>query len=152
MQIVLTDERDERFLELSNKLNEEYLENVGDVALNYQDHNSLDEPHFVALAMNWDKAIACASFKVCSIDSVEIKRVYVTKRHRRKGIAYQLVKQLEKLAFENGFKYFYIATGKTNEAAINLYKKLGYEVTDNFGIFKDDDVCICMKKRYESLI
>ena len=41
MQIVITDECDERFLELSNKLNEEYLENVGDVALNYLDHNSL---------------------------------------------------------------------------------------------------------------
>ena len=59
---------------------------------------------------------------------------------------------LEKLAMEENFKYSVIETGKDNEAAINLYKKLDYEIIDNFGLFEGDDLCICMKKQFKSLI
>ena len=85
-------------------------------------------------------------------DTIEIRRVYVKKRYRRKGIAYKLIKQLEKLAMEENFKYSVIETGRENTAAINLYKKLDYEVIDSFGMFEGDDFCICMKKQFKSLI
>ena len=78
--------------------------------------------------------------------------MYVKKRYRRKGIAYKLIKQLEKLAMEENFKYSVIETGRDNEAAINLYRKLDYEIVDNFGIFEGDDLCICMKKQFKSMI
>ena len=51
-----------------------------------------------------------------------------------------------------GNGYSYIETGSENEAAINLYKKLDYEIIDNFGYFQGDDLCICMKKEFKSLI
>ena len=53
---------------------------------------------------------------------------------------------------EENFKYSIIETGSENEAAINLYKKLDYEIIDNFGFFEGDDMCICMKKQFKSLI
>ena len=53
---------------------------------------------------------------------------------------------------EENFKYSVIETGCDNEAAINLYRKLDYEIVDNFGIFEGDDLCICMKKQFKSLI
>ena len=112
----------------------------------------MTDPHIVILALNWGKPIACASFRLIDKDTIEIRRVYVKKRYRRKGIAYKLIKQLEKLAMEENFKYSVIETGKNNEAAINLYRKLDYEIIDNFGIFEGDDLCICMKKQFKSLI
>ena len=63
-----------------------------------------------------------------------------------------MVKQLEKLAIEENFKYSVIETGSENEAAINLYKKLDYEIIDNFGQFEGDDLCICMKKEFKTMI
>ena len=57
-----------------------------------------------------------------------------------------MIIQLEKSVIESGFKYSYIVTGKNNQPAIKLYKKLNYELIDNFGQFKYDDTVICMKK------
>lgn len=152
METVLTNERDERFIELTKELDNEYFQIHGDVVLKYQEYNDLKDPHIVLLALIYGKPIACASYRLFDKDSIEIKRVYVKKRYRRKGIAYKLVKQLEKLAIEENFRYSYIETGSENEAAINLYKKLDYEIIDNFGYFQGDDLCICMKKEFKSLI
>lgn len=152
METVLTNERDERFIELTKELDNEYFQIHGDVVLKYQEYNDLKDPHIVLLALIYGKPIACASYRLFDKDSIEIKRVYVKKRYRKKGIAYKLVKQLEKLAIEENFRYSYIETGSENEAAINLYKKLDYEIIDNFGYFQGDDLCICMKKEFKSLI
>ena len=143
METVLTNEKDERFIQLSNELNEEYYRNIGDVALKYLDYNQV---------LNWGNPIACASYRLFDKDSVEIRRVYVKRRYRNKGIAYKLVKSLEKLAMEDNFKYSYITTGTENAAAIALYEKLGYEKIDNFGIFENDDICLCMRKEFKTLI
>ncbi|MBR5503209.1 MAG: GNAT family N-acetyltransferase [Methanobrevibacter sp.] len=152
METILTDEKDERFIQLSNELNDEYFNNIGEDALKYLDYNALEDPHVVLLVLNWENPIACASYRIFDEESVEIRRVYVKKRYRKKGIAYKLVKSLEKLAIENNFKYSYIETGTDNIAAINLYKKLGYEEIENFGFFKDDEICLCMKKEFKTLI
>ena len=152
MESVITNEKDERFIELTRELDNEYFMKLGDVVERYKDHNALTDPHIVILALNWGKPIACASFRFIDKDTIEIRRVYVKRRYRRKGIAYKLIKQLEKLAMEENFKYSVIETGKDNEAAINLYKKLDYETIDNFGLFEGDDLCICMKKQFKSLI
>ena len=140
MESVITNEKDERFIELSRELDNEYFMKLGDIVKKYEEYNDLADPHIVILALNWGKPIACASFKLFDKDTIEIKRVYVKKR------------QLEKLAMEENFKYAVIETGRDNEAAINLYKKLDYEIIDNFGFFEGDDLCICMKKQFKSLI
>ena len=58
------------------------------------------------------------------------------------------MKELESDAIENDFSYSYIVTGKNNHAAIGLYEKLNYAMTDKFGQFRDDDEVICMKKEF----
>ena len=70
------------------------------------------------------------------------------KEYRKRGIAYRLIKELEKDVTERGFKHSYIVTGKNNHAAIGLYEKLGYFKIDKFGQFKDDETVICMKKDF----
>ena len=152
MESVITNEKDERFIELVKELDNEYFQIHGDIVRKYDEYNDLDDPHIVILALNWGKPIACASFRLFDKDTIEIKRVYVKRRYRRKGIAYKLVKQLEKLAIEENFRYSVIETGKDNTAAIRLYEKMGYETIDNFGFFEGDDLCICMKKEFKSLI
>ena len=152
METALTNEKDERFIELTKELDNEYFQLHGDVVLKYRHYNDLKDPHIVLIALNWGRPIACASFRLFDKDTIEIRRVYVKKRYRRNGIAYKLIKQLEKLAMEENFKYSVIETGSENTAAINLYKKLDYEVIDSFGQFEGDDLCICMKKQFKSLI
>ena len=92
METVLTNEKDERFIELTKELDNEYFEKYGDVVLKHQEYNDLKDPHIVLLALLYGKPIACASYRLFDKDSIEIKRVYVKRRYRKKGIAYKLVK------------------------------------------------------------
>ena len=80
-----------------------------------------------------------------------VKRLTAYTEYRKRGIAYNLIVQLEKSVMERNFRYSYIVTGKNNHAAIGLYEKLNYELIDNFGQFRDDDKVVCMRKEFESL-
>lgn len=147
MKTVLTNQDDERFLKLVEELDQGYYERIGDALSKYEKYNEFKQHHTVILALDLDKAIACASYRVCSENSIEFKRVYVKKQYRKKRIAYNLIKQLEDHINEN-YKYSYIITGKRNDAAIKLYKKLNYKEIPKIGQFKDDENVICMKKEF----
>ena len=149
MDTIYTDEKDERFLELVGELDRGYYERIGDELSKYDSYNEFKDHHVVILAVDNDNAVACASYRVFNNDSVEFKRVYVKSEYRKRGIAYNLIKELEKSAVKSDFKYSYIVTGKNNLPAIRLYEKLNYHHIDNFGQFKDDDVVVCMKKEFK---
>ena len=146
MDTIFTDEKDERFLNLVSELDKGYYERIGDELSKYDSYNEFKNPHVVLLAFDNGIAVACASYRLFDNDSVEFKRVYVKNEYRKRGIAYNMIIQLEKSVIESGFKYSYIVTGKNNQPAIKLYKKLNYELIYNFGQFKYDDRVICMKK------
>ncbi len=148
MDIVFTDEKDERFLKLVDELDKLYYERIGDELSKYDSYNEFDTPHVVILALDNGIAVACASYRVFDSDSVEFKRVYVKKEYRKKAIAYNLICQLESSLLKENFKYSYIVTGKNNHAAIGLYKKLNYIVVEKFGQFKNDDDVVCMRKEF----
>ena len=149
MDIVFTDEKDERFLKLVGELDRGYYERIGDELSKYDSYNELKNPHIVLLALDNHIAVACASYRVFDNETVEFKRVYVRNEYRKRRIAYTLIVQLEKSVIESGFRHSYIVTGKNNQPARKLYEKLNYELIDNFGQFKDDDTVICMKKEFK---
>ncbi len=149
MKTILTDEKDERFLKLVDELDRGYYIRIGDELSKYDRYNEFKVPHVVILLLDSDKPIACASYRVCNKDSVEFKRVYVKKEYRKRGIAYKLIRQLEKDVVDKNFKNSFIITGKNNSPAIGLYEKLNYKLIGKFGQFKDDGNVICMKKEFK---
>ena len=149
MEWILTDEKDKRFLSLVDELDLRYFELIGDELSKYETYNEFSTPHVVGLAFKESHEVACASYRVLDEISVEFKRVYVKKDFRKRGIAFKLISELEKLVVSDDFKYSYIVTGKHNHAAIRLYEKLDYEITEKFGQFRDDERVICMKKKFE---
>ena len=149
METILTDEKDVRFLNLVEELDRGYYERIGDELDKYKQYNDFTKPHIVIIHLDSGNPVACASYRQCSEDIVEFKRVYVKKQYRKRGIAFNLIKQLEKHAVENNFRHSYIVTGKNNTAAIRLYKKLHYIEIEKFGQFKDDETVICMKKNFK---
>lgn len=148
MKMVLTNEKDVRFLNLVEELDYGYYLRIGDELEKYNQYNEFKAPHIVMLMIDGDEAIACASYRKFDNQSVEFKRVFVKKEYRKRGIAYKLIEELEKDVIENGYKYSYIVTGINNHAAIGLYEKLDYFKTDKFGQFKEDETVLCMKKDF----
>lgn len=146
MRTVITNEKDERFLKLVEELDRGYYQRIGDELSKYDEYNSFSTPHVVILLMDFDRSIACASYRILDDDCVEFKRVYVKKEYRKKRIAFKLIKKLEKDIIKKGFKYSYIVTGKNNVAAIKLYEKLDYFKILNIKGFENDSTVISMKK------
>jgi len=54
-----------------------------------------------------------------------IQNLYVTPRHRKKGIGGQLLQEIIKKAKEKGVLEIHVVTEFENKPAINLYKKYG---------------------------
>ena len=110
MQVIVTDERDGRFIEL--------CKSYGCV---------LDDPQVVLLLVGPDSTRGCASFKVFDSQSVEIVSLFIKSSKNREKISYKLIKQLEKIAIDLGFKASYAYLDE-DDLALEIFKKLCYYV------------------------
>lgn len=86
------------------------------------------------IALVDDKIVGYASMVVRDQPSFyKVKRVgaisaiMVKKDHRRMGIATQLLEEARAFFKRRGIRYFTFYTAAANQAAINLYDKLGFE-------------------------
>lgn len=126
MEVIVTGERDERFVE--------FCKSFGCI---------LDEPQVVLLLLNYRSTVGCASFKIFDKDSIEIISLFVDAKNREK-ISYKLVKQLEKIAMDLGFKESYAFLDE-DDLLLDIFKKMDYQIVSNDGE-------ILIKKEFRSLI
>ena len=126
MEVIVTDERDERFIE--------FCKSFGCI---------LDEPQVVLLLLNYKSTVGCASFKIFDKDSIEIISLFVDAKNRE-DISYKLVKQLEKIALDLGFKESYAFLDE-DDLLLDIFKKMDYQIVSNDGE-------ILIKKEFKSLI
>ena len=126
MEVIVTDERDERFIEFCKSFD-----------------CILDEPQVVLLLLNYKSTVGCASFKIFDKDSIEIISLFVDAKNREE-ISYKLVKQLEKIAMDLGFKESYAFLDE-DDLLLDIFKKMDYQIVSNDGE-------ILIKKEFRSLI
>lgn len=126
MEVILTDEMDERFIE--------FCKSFGCF---------LDEPQIVLLLLNYESTVGCASFKIFDKDSIEIISLFVDAKNREE-ISYKLIKQLEKIAIDLEFKSSYAFLDE-DDLLLDIFKKLDYQIVSSDGE-------ILIKKEFRSLI
>ncbi|WP_407392780.1 GNAT family N-acetyltransferase [Methanobrevibacter sp.] len=127
MEIIVTDEKDERFID--------FCASFGCF---------IEEPQVVLLLDNFGKIIGCTSFKVYDSDSAEIVTLFLNSKQREK-IAYKLIRQLEKIAMEYEFKSVVVSFESREDILIEIFEKLDYH-------FVEDSEEILLKKEFKSLI
>lgn len=149
MRIEYTDGCDQNFIELCHELDDFLNEIVGgeENRAEYLQYNKLDDIHDVVVAYDNDVPVGSASFKKYDNECAEVKRVFVKKEYRGRGISNKLMKMLEERAREKGFKYFILESGEPLVSAMALYRKIGYKVIPNYGQYIDMEESICMKKK-----
>ena len=148
MNVVLTDGRDKDFIELCRLLDENLNEIVGGEKQReqYIQYNTLDDIHDVVLVYIDKVSVGCAGFKHYEDRIAEVKRVYVRKAYRGKGISNVLLHTLEESARIKGYGKLVLETGASLVAAMGLYVKRGYKRIDNYGQYQDMPESICMEK------
>jgi putative acetyltransferase len=148
MKFIYTDGYNQDFVELCRLL-DDYLNKIAGGEENreqYIKYNTLRDIHDVILAYDNTTPVGCASFKLYENNVAEVKRVFVKKEFRGKGISKALMSLLEKRAAEQGFCKLVLETGAPLVEAIRLYNRLGYLVIENYGQYKDLNESICMQK------
>ena len=72
-----------------------------------------------------------------SSSTAEVKRMYVTRAHRGKGLARAMLAHLESTARAAGAEVMVLETGTAQPEAIALYDSSGYTPIPGFGHYRD---------------
>lgn len=148
LHVRITEGSNDDFIRLVRLLDEESLAMVGDDNLPHkQFKQAKDDNTTVVVVYDGMTPVACGSFKNYNEDTVEMKRVFVRKVYRNKGLATKVMHNLEKLALAQGHAYAILETGGNIQATVDLYKHLHYDMIHNYGEYEKDMNCICMKKK-----
>jgi len=112
----------------------------------YAQYNKVDMIKHAIVACENGKAVGCGAIKEIAPDAMEIKRMYTLPELRGRGIAVQVLNELEKWAAELGYKKCRLETGKMQPEAIALYTKCGYMVIPNYGQYAGIENSVCFEK------
>ncbi len=148
MELISTDGNDKRFVNLCHELDDFLNEIIGGEKQRekYNQYNNLKDIHDVLLVIDNGQVVGCGSFKKYDKKVAEIKRVFVKKEYRKKGLAKFIMQTLEQKAMENGYSKLILETGNVLKDAIKLYSGIGYNVIENYGQYVDMPESICMGK------
>ncbi|MHB8127381.1 MAG: GNAT family N-acetyltransferase [Mobilitalea sp.] len=146
-RILYTDGKNDDFIQLTKQLDQEFNDRFGLEQKQFDEFNTLEDIHDVILLYEDMNPIACGSFKQYDADTAEIKRVFVRKEYRGKGLSKLLLLALEGEGKKKGFQYFILETGKPLVEALASYKSMGYRVIPNYEPYIGIEISVCMKKQ-----
>ena len=112
----------------------------------YAQFNKIDKIREVVVAYQNEIATGCGAFKEFAPNVAEIKRMYVRENVRGRGIAVEILSELETWAKELNFSECVLETGLKQPEAIRLYQKSGYEIIPNYGQYVGVENSVCMRK------
>ena len=144
--LVRTNSENSDFRELVALLDAELQIRDGAEHSFYAQFNKIDKIREAVVAYENEKAIGGGAFKEYSAGTAEIKRMFVRPEYRGRGIAGQILTELEDWAKELNFSECILETGKKQPEAVKLYQKSGYKIIPNYGQYVGVENSVCMKK------
>jgi GNAT superfamily N-acetyltransferase len=146
IQITRTNSENKDFNELIQRLDIELHGNYGALQTQYNQYNKIALINTVVVTYDNHVPVGCGCFKPYDDTAVEIKRMFVRKDYRGKGISKMILHELELWAKEKCYQRSVLETGSKQTEAIGLYQRCGYSRIDNYGPYKGNDNSLCMAK------
>ena len=112
----------------------------------YAQFNKVYMIKHVIVAYDGNNPVACGAIKELNGESMEVKRMYTSPHSRGKGLASQVLVELEKWAAELSYNKCLLETGKKQPEAIALYLKSGYNIIPNYGQYAGVENSVCFEK------
>lgn len=113
----------------------------------YDQFNRIDAIKYAVVVYENESPLGCGAIKEFAPGTVEIKRMYVVPGSRGKGIATNIISELEIWAGELSYAKCILETGKMQPEAISLYLKNGYKVIPNYGQYAGVENSVCFEKK-----
>lgn len=137
------------FIYLVSLLDYELWVELNEDQSTYDQYNKVPDLSTAIVIYADGKPVACGCYKKYDDKTVEIKRMYVDKNFRGKGISKLILSELEKWAVENKFEYAILETSIHFTVAQSLYKNAGYNVIENYDQYEGLEESVCMKKQLQ---
>lgn len=113
----------------------------------YAQYNKIDSIKHVVLAYESGMPLGCGAIKEFEPGTMEVKRMFVSPEGRKKGIATQLLAELEDWARELSYNRCILETGLKQPEAIGLYRKNDYGQIPNYGQYAGVENSVCFEKQ-----
>jgi putative acetyltransferase len=93
------------------------------------------------------RALGCGALRSLGESVAEIKRMYVRREARGRGIGAAVLDRLEQEAVERGFRVVRLETGPLQPEAVHLYERAGYREIPCFGTYAGGAASRCFERR-----
>lgn len=150
MRIQRTNSKNTDFQQLVKLLDIELAERDGEEHSFYAQYNGIDHLNHVIVGYKDETPICIGAIKSFEAEKMEVKRMYIVKDERGKGLASILLQELEQWAKELGYDYCILETGKKQPEAIQLYLKNHYQIIPNYGQYAGIENSVCFQKSINS--
>ena len=100
----------------------------------------------VVLASAGTDVIGCGAFRLFDAQTVEMKRMFVRREYRGRGVARRILETLEQEARRRGYTAAVLETGTRQLEAIALYITCGYEPIERYGAYAQYARSVCFRK------
>lgn len=147
LRILRTDSANLDFVSLVKNLDEYLAEMDGEEHSFYAQFNKVENLKYVVVIYENNLPVGCGAIKEYSSKTIEIKRMFTAPKNRGKGIASNILNELEKWSIELKFEKCILETGKRQLEAIGLYFKKGYKIIPNYGQYIGIENSICFEKK-----
>ncbi|HUZ61668.1 MAG TPA: GNAT family N-acetyltransferase [Hanamia sp.] len=146
IRLTRTDSNNNDFQKLVRELDIDLKIRDGEEHSFYSQFNKIDTIKYVVVAYEEDTPVGCGAIKEYTDKIMEVKRMFVPREKRGKGIASLVLQELEKWSKEMGMEKCILETGKKQPEAIQLYKKNNYTIIPNFGQYRNVENSVCFEK------
>lgn len=137
---------DKDFQLLVKKLDHELWNELKEDQATYDQYNVVVDITTAVVIYSNEEPVACGCFKPFDEQTVEIKRMFVQKEYRGKGLSKKILAELERWAKEKKYRFSVLETSIHFTTARNLYSTNGYAIIPNYGQYVNLPESVCMKK------
>jgi GNAT superfamily N-acetyltransferase len=95
--------------------------------------------------------VACGALRPLEECVTEVRRMFVVKVARRKGLGRAILRALEVTAARFGYEFMRLETGNRQLAAMALYTSYGFKRIEPFGAYVNDPTSVCFEKAVQAV-
>ncbi len=135
MEIVPREATDAGVLTLFSEHDDFMLDFLGEDSSFYTRYSEAENIEAVWAAYENSLLAGCVAYRKRAAETGEVKRLFVRREYRGKGIAKKLLNTLEHYAKEQGCRSLYLDTRISLEPAVSLYRAFGFQVIFQQGLY-----------------
>lgn len=135
------------FIALVRQLDADLALRDGNEHAFYAQFNTIATIKHVVVGYLNESAVACGAIKEFDKGAMEVKRMFVIPEVRNRGLAAQVLSELETWASSLGYARCVLETGRKQPEAIALYTKCGYVQIPNYGQYAGVANSVCFEKK-----